>query len=523
MKEQQQIDKPDRELSRTGRLAEEAENFLADHRFAPIAIFTLVYLPYVCARALLKPLWFDELATLLVARLDSFAAIMAALNAGVDAHPPLSFLMIHWSMSHGGNELITARVPSMFGFWLMSICLYVFASRRGFRVAALLAMFMPLLSGLLYYATEARPYGLILGFSALALVLWQNIPETRYGVLTRTALFLALAADLFTHYYAVLIPIALGLGEVARTTRTKKFDWWSFSAIGAPYVSLLILRPMLVAQTGRLGVHWAHPTLQAVFEFYEISLGPILLPLLFIVFAVAIYERRRHATASAIPDLPYEELIAALAFLLIPVLSYLLAVFVTHTYTGRYSVAGLIGMSILFWWLAGRFFRRGLQSALLAGLILIALIGLDELRMIRRVVRPRSEAPTHDLFPFTFDGTLPIVIHDARDFLPMFHYASRDLKPRLYYLSDAKESVKYSGTVGLDQTLIDFKKLAALPVDNFDSFVRAHHRFLLFWGKPEGGALVGWQMSKLKDAGARFELLEHNDLRLLFEVEIKTP
>ncbi len=501
--------------------ANRVESFLGQYPFLTLAIFTAAYIPYVIARALLKPLWFDELATLFVARMDSIAKIVTVLSAGVDAQPPLSFFLVHWSTRLPIGELISARIPSMFGFWLMSVCVYLFAARRGPRIWAILALLFPFTTGLFFYATEARPYGLVLGFSALALLAWQSAPNSRYRPLWLIALFLSLAATICTHYYGVLVPIALGAGELARWWRRRAIGW-EMAAIAASYGVLAWLRPILSAQTSRLGVHWAKPKFAYVLEFYNSSLEPALLPIALLVLAVGAYEmiRRKPATLSQ-DNLPVEELVAALAFLLIPLSAYAVAVLVTHTYTGRYSIASLLGMSLLFCWGVRHFTGDRTGSALVAVLVLCALLGPEELRTLRTARHYKLNADLQDEYPFPFNGDLPIVVQDGRDFLKMARYAPPELARRLFYLADPEQSLRLEGSLGLDVSLLDLKNWFPLQVEQYRSFVMHHDRFLLFWGKPAKESLIGWQMTKLLEDGARLEVAKQRGQRVLFTVDLR--
>jgi hypothetical protein len=333
-------------------------------------------------------------------------------------------------------------------------------------------------------------------------------------------LFLSLAAAICTHYYAVLVPISLFCGELARTWR-KKAIGWEWVAIGAPYAVLIGLKPMISAQMSRLGVHWAQPSYEAVLEYYSSALDPAVLPLVAAVLAVAIYEFfRRGRSEDTEENLPFEELAAAFAFAAIPIIAYVVAVLYTHSYTGRYSIAGLVGMSLVFWWVAQRFLRRALEPALVAVLVLCAVAGIDELRTLRRAERTNFARLLNDSFPFPFDGELPIVVQDARDYLKMVHYGPPELTRRIYYLADGEQSMRLEGSLGLDVSLMDLKKWVPLQVQDYRSFIEQHDRFLLFWGKSEEFALIGWQMTKMIEDGAKLALVQQHGSRLLFAVDL---
>jgi len=500
------------------RCANELEHLLARFPVFTLVIFTLAYIPYVIARTLQKPLWYDELATLAISRLPSLHAVFGALYQGFEATPPLIYLLIHWSTRLPGNELITARLPAMLGFWLGCVCLYLFLSRRGWRTAALLGLLFPFVTGLFYYATEARPYGMLIGLSALSLLAWQHTLEhNRRRMIWLVVLFLSLAATLYSHWYGVLTPVALLCGELSIWLKGREIDWPRAGVIVGAYVILLFLIPIMKAETHRLGVNWAQPYLQTTIEFYLFALTPFLFPLLAIATVVALLQWMGVRDRDPAPreSLRVEELVAAFAFFLIPFMGYLLGL-VVRGYTGRYTIASLVGMAVLFWWLTNHYFRGALSASFIAVIVLCCFIGINELRDIRRAIRYSLDTKLQDVFPFPFPGNLPVVVQDPRDYLQMAHYARPDLAGRLYYLADPNISLQYTGSVGLDISLTDLSKILPLHVVPYRSFLANHRQFLLFWGKPQEGDLIGWQLPKLYKDGARLELVEQSKQRLLF-------
>jgi hypothetical protein len=504
-------------------LALSVEEFLNSHPVLSIALFTMAYIPYVYARALCKPLWYDELATLAVAKLSSLGDIFLALLSGIEPNPPFLYVITHFSTRLQGNELITARIPGMFGFWLMCVCLYFFTARRGPSLAAMLALLFPFATDLFYYATEARPYGLLLGFSSVALLAWQSAATGKHREIWLPTLLLSLAATISCHYYAILIPVPFLCGEALRCLKRREIDWPQGAAIAGSYLVLVPLWPLLHTQTTRLGVHWAQPALATALDFYTSSLVPFLPSLIIMLLAVSAYRLFRAAPVPLPSALPLQELAAALAFALLPILTYIIGLVLTHTYTGRYSIAVLVGMTLLFWWITRSLLAPDLQSTLIIALILAASLALNEARTIRRTIHASLETLLQDVHPFPFDGGLPVVVQDPRDYLQMTHYASPRLTSRLYYLAEPSQALKYEGSVGLDISLRDLKRLLPLQVEDYNSFVRTHKQFLLFWGKPTFEGLIGWQLSKLKDDGARFQLVEQSKMRLLFRVELPPP
>src|SRR5262249_2780883 len=139
--------------------------------------------------------------------------------------PPFFYVLTRASLSLFGESNFVLRLPAVVGVWAMGLCLYRFVSKRSTALYGLMAMFFALTTNACYYAFQARPYGLVLGFSGIALICWQSLAEEKENrVLPLVGLWLSLAAAVACHYYSVLIPMAFALGEVARTLRRSKID-----------------------------------------------------------------------------------------------------------------------------------------------------------------------------------------------------------------------------------------------------------------------------------------------------------
>ena len=96
-----------------------------------------------------------------------------------------------------------------------------------------------------HYATLARPYGLLLGSSGVALVCWQLASRNRVRRLALAGLWLTLATALGVHFYAVLTFAAIGLGELVRTWRTRHIDWLVWAVLGLAAAPLGFLLPLI--------------------------------------------------------------------------------------------------------------------------------------------------------------------------------------------------------------------------------------------------------------------------------------
>lgn len=147
-------------------------------------------------------IWHDEGYTMMMAPLPP-AEIW--YRTGLDVHPPLYYLTLHYWMQVFGDSEVAVRSLSVvlmlgviiFGFLLV---------RRLFsnRAARLAALFLALAPFLVRYSQEARMYGMLAFFAALSTYLlvraWQN-RRWRDWLLYA----LAIAGGLYTYYYVIFL------------------------------------------------------------------------------------------------------------------------------------------------------------------------------------------------------------------------------------------------------------------------------------------------------------------------------
>jgi Dolichyl-phosphate-mannose-protein mannosyltransferase len=176
-----------------------------------------IYLIGVMGYSFAKPIWYDELSTVFITRLKTLGDIWAFLQVAADHNPPGLHFLVWLTRQVIPNELIAVRLPSMLGYFLMSVSLYRFAARRLGTAAGLVAGLFPIVSIAQEYAYEARPYTLMMGFCGAALVCWQASEPGRWRRLALVGLAGSIALALLSHYYAVPLLIALAGGELIRT------------------------------------------------------------------------------------------------------------------------------------------------------------------------------------------------------------------------------------------------------------------------------------------------------------------
>jgi 4-amino-4-deoxy-L-arabinose transferase-like glycosyltransferase len=165
-----------------------------------------------------RSLWFDEALSGLIARLST-AEVLS--NAAGSSHPPGYYFLLHLWRPMGKTEF-ALRFPSAW-FSLLAVALvarlgYDLFGRRTGRLAALGMAVSPFQ---VYYAQEARMYGLAIALSAG--VLWTFLQSVGRDDRGGWWLYVALTAlGLYIHYYVALVVLALHLWLLLDRSRIQK-------------------------------------------------------------------------------------------------------------------------------------------------------------------------------------------------------------------------------------------------------------------------------------------------------------
>jgi hypothetical protein len=487
------------------RLARSVAALVQRHPVCLLLLFALAYFTLTPLLAARKLIWYDELYTVHVARLPSVSDLWAALASGMEPNPPLNYLAARASCSAFGESPFAYRLPALVGFFVLSLCLFRFVSRRcGRPYACLAVLFAFATSAHSIYAYEARPYGLLLGFAGLALVCWQSAVEG--SRLARVGLGLSLAAAVSTHYYAVLIFVPLGLAELVRALRRRRLDVPIAVALLAGLAPLLAYFPIIQkARAVLTSGFWAQPKWESVPGFYQKLLDADLLPCVAVLLFLALYPRLRAAdletTEEAPPaSPPVEEIVLAIAFALLPFFGLALGKLVTGAFSERYVVPAVIGLAVAFAY-AARYYARGcpVMAVSVAGILLAWWLGTDVIRIQEMADKQQALARTCDQLAHLGAADEPLIVSDSLTYLQLAYYAPEPLAARLTYLNSPKLSRRYKGYDTDEVALGLLRQWVGLNVVDYDEFVASHRAFLVYdRGSWLPSALVGGDLQVTK-------------------------
>jgi len=470
-------------------------------RAAPwiLAAVLLIYFAVALRVLRARPLWNDEIFTIYLCRLPDMASVWRALKTGLEQMPPFWHVVSRAAYTLAGGGAFAIRLPALLGFTVMCICIYVFLVRRLPRSFALLGALAPFVTGALRYGYEGRSYGVVYGCAGIAIVAWQAA-HGRYRWPALVVLTLSCAAAISSHYYAVLVLIPLGMGELVRNWQARRIDKGVWGALILSLVPLLFFAPLVLAARSYSHSFWSRPGLTSVSEAYVelIAFGfPLLAALALFWLACLVLRRARVPENDRARSLP--DLMVMIGFLAVPLAMTGLS-FMTHAFVPRYGFWGVIGIGLGVGYAT---YFSGAGSRVIAGLTLTGLLAgfaLTQGYEVRRLSSYRVEA-LDPLEPVLAAG-LPVVYASPVDYLQAAYYAPPQVNRRLVYIADPAIALRLAGSDSAERALILLARMAPLHVETFDEFTTHARRFVVI----ESGEL-GWIVPELAARGATVRVM----------------
>ncbi len=439
---------------------------------APAAFVLLLTAALSLAWSHVRLLWNDEFLSFYSDSADSLRRVfLIQLHTPISLDPPTYHLLSHLSMTVLGRNAVALRLPALAGFLLLQLCLFLLVRRLAGSRAAILAMLFPLATASFRYSVEGRPYGLLLGLYAAALLCWYTAAErgvtpTRQSrALPLLGLTLSIALAITSHYFGVLILIPVTAGELARTVRRRRFDWpVVFSlALGLSAVGLILpfqkaLQPYRQHYyTSSVNLHNVSQGYRELFLRYNQWSLPIqhLCAAVLVIATVALlvatyrlFQRNNTGTHEPATTLWIALWSALLAFAALPFFGYLFGKFVTGTMEVRYVIAALVFFAVsLAMVLAPRLRSDGFFAASVGILLTIAVVaGIVQIRAEKRV-SATIYAGLH--LPDDLRSTLNnkpgarLYTQSLNDFFLDTYYAEPLVRSRMTLLYDEPSEVHY--------------------------------------------------------------------------------
>jgi hypothetical protein len=333
-------------------------------------------------------MWYDEFLVLWTDRVPTIGQLLhIQIACPISLHPFGYHAIVHAAIRAFGAGQFAIRLPSLLGFLTMQWCIFIFVRRAAGEREAIVAMALPALNTTLIYAAEGRPYALLLGWFALAMVSWQTaIRRSSHRVVALVCLALAVALAINTHYFGMLVLAPIGGAELYRSLKSRRLDVPVVAAIGAGMAGILFTLPFLKA-VGEFHTHyytsdWGKPD-QILDTYLSIlpgfgytqrheGLGAIAVGLAALILVWGcVRVLRCGATRVTNPEAVLLILLAAL-----PIFGYLLAIVVRTTLEFRFLHGVEVGIAPLIAVAISPLLRRKPAGKLILAALFIAVAGV---------------------------------------------------------------------------------------------------------------------------------------------------
>ncbi len=439
------------------RTVNRARAITSSWTFVAAGLLVVFYFATSIAIAAQRVMWFDELFTLHIAQLPHWTTIWKALANGVDALPPMYYMLVRIFDSLFGPGSVAARVPSAIAFaiglWLIFDC----TRRLTDGLHGLIALSVATCSFLPYYGYEARSYAIY--FMLAALTFWSWTYEDA-GRKWPTLLFgAAFFAGVCFHYYFVMCLVPYVLWDVLRWKPGHRPSAKLTAGIVGAIAPLLLLSPLILSFSHKFaGGYWNRPSfieLRAIFSQLFPD-GLFLLALIMVWIAIVWAGKRSDDETETVPERVQSAEAVGWLFLAIPIAAFVVAEWKTNAFYSRYFIGVIPGVAVAF---AGSLWRHFRQSSRVAIGIFVLLAGWGVSQQLTMLRHPEKVEATGIRSYLEVESALPLegkryfVFSGPLLFLEAQHYSDHPENCVLLLPSDFNQQAKAGPDPYLHQRL----------------------------------------------------------------------
>ena len=454
----------------------------------------------------------DEMYAFQTASVPTVAELVRVQRTWPISLDPLLYpLLAHAGMRAFGAGAFALRLPALLGFLLMQVCLFFFVRRLAGERAGAVAAAFPALTATLYYSAEGRPYGLMLGLYALALLSWQvatrEAGNRDQGTGSRrrgwalVGLAVAIAATINAHYFGILLLVPVCAAEGIRSLQRRRTDWPVMAAIYMGIAGFAATMPFLKAagefrnnyyNSGWVGLHDITRAYRSIFvDYTQMSMTTQHLWMVALVaFAAAlvwgcarqIFGRGRETR------IPAAEWVLMLVLAALPFCGYLLARLVTHSIEVRYVLGAAVAISAMLAVSISSWLRRDAVFAAVMVVLGVAIVGADTARIhaeqrktAQRLASLVLSAEVKRALDANPDGRLYVqdmgAFEEDRIYEP-----DADVRARMTLVYSRDEELRWRRHDTMTLTAMHIGRFTGLPVVSYEA-LRARpgeHLFVLY-------------------------------------------
>jgi hypothetical protein len=410
----------------------------------------------------------DELFTLYIAQAPTLSRLFK-LTHTVDLHPPLSYLLVRASFAIFGVSSWSCRLPFLLAFFAASALLFSFVSRLLSPLYGIIATLILWSTPLTYLATEARPYPLLLCFTALLLVSWHQAAEADNPSRRRWALATVTVSGfglLLSHVLGVLAYGAFLAAELLRFWIRRKPYWRLWTALLIPLVSVFIYLPLLHNRSTMMFAEELRVTPLRLVSFYWESIRYLVTPLALIALLALFWPLLRKQTP-ANPPANRRAIHAPLGFLLaclsvVPIAIGILFSRNGTAYFDRYGVVWLVPLTIVPALVLGYCTQQNRLAGTVTALLLATVLFFNTSGKPWLIERVANLIPAKTTARFLYVFALPPIITVHYPPIPSYLQAEFATAPAVSHLDSVAPELPLVANTGL--TFIEVDRQETAPV-----------------------------------------------------------
>ena len=493
----------------------------------PYLVLTMsILVAFDIYKAVANPLWFDEFMTLFIGRLPSYAEMLKAMP--VDGQPPLNYIVTHFSIAWFGSSELAIRSPELFAYTIAGLLTYKITRIHGSPAQSLFATTVVMHAPIARQAFTARPYGMLLAFTALAFLSWQRAATTeKKRLIPLCGVSIGLAGAILSHQFGILqVGLFLLAGEAVRFIQTRKIDRWMLAAILAGCLAMAMTLPL--ALEARHTFLWAvlkysvPGSLQGIrtLKQYLFEANIVLLLLPFCIGVPLALTAPQAAKSEAAPIAPFEWAAVTALCLLLPVV-YVVCVFSTGQFVSRYAIGSSLGLALFAAWVLPKCspLRKGADLSFFISTVWFVSLLATRVYHAQRYQPIWHAQPQIVAVSSVLDsapGDLPIVVASALDYPQEWWYSRPELRDRMVYLADTSFALASKKGFELEMSLTVDQKIIPMPIKSYKSFLQQNPHFCLLSSGPN---VYVWTPERLSEEGWRLTTIARSGKDVLYVVE----
>jgi hypothetical protein len=477
------------------------------HPIGCLLVLALIYAPLDVIEAHSHLMTNDEIYTWHIAQAPTIHR-MLAMAREIDLHPPLHYLLQRWSLKLDLPRWLGSRLPNMIAGLITIFALFRLAAKHFGNTIGMTAAAAFLCSPAIRYAWENRPYMILM--CALTLLMWAWDAATAPERTWRSVAAVGLASVMMVsdHLIGVACLAPFAVGEVVRLYRRRRADWVLWLCLFTPsLLGLGLFYQIHHLRTNSFPVQ-NMPSFMLAWNTYGELLNDFFFAASICILALAFMPHARESPSLRRKSLRVEELAMLWALALLPMMTLIAGAILHIQFWRRYGFCAMIGVAILVPWMIT---YRSRVPKTLSVFIFFALVAsvIEKASTEWTVVGAEStglfqtgRVPMHlqDL-----DRSLPIVDASPMTYMEMSDREPAEIVSRVFYLTDYKAALRYSGYTLFDneakiRQILELRSHTA----RLREFAAEHPKFYMVAAYP---STDDWLPRKLADSGANVDYL----------------